>query len=111
MAQDVMVDKSKFDTLLQKMLATPPLPKSEVKVVKPKPKKKKSVTTYVIMDGGEYLGYIAEMASLYDAANNIRSPKEYVVALENGKRRELTASEKVDLELLCIRLPSDFRIH
>ena len=40
MANDVRVDKSKFDTLLRAMLSTPPLPSSEVKVAKPKPKKK-----------------------------------------------------------------------
>jgi hypothetical protein len=28
---EVTVDKNKFDRLLRKMLATPPLPKSEVK--------------------------------------------------------------------------------
>jgi hypothetical protein len=80
------------------------------KVAKPKPKKKKSVTTYVIMDG-ESIGFMAEMASLHEAANNIRSAKEYVVALENGKRRPLNARENSDLELLGIRLPSGFRIH
>ena len=40
MADEIKVDKKKFDALLQKMLKTPPLPKSEVKVAKPKPKKK-----------------------------------------------------------------------
>jgi hypothetical protein len=39
---DINVDKAKFDALLGKMLATPPLPKSEVKVANPKPKKRKS---------------------------------------------------------------------
>jgi hypothetical protein len=43
MIQDVVVNKSKFDRLLRKMLETPPLPKAEVKVANPKPKKKKSV--------------------------------------------------------------------
>lgn len=38
-AQDVKVNKDKFDALLKKMLSTPPLPSSEVKVAKPKPKK------------------------------------------------------------------------
>jgi hypothetical protein len=38
-AEDVKVDKCKFDALLQKMLSTPPLPKSEVKVKKRKPKR------------------------------------------------------------------------
>jgi hypothetical protein len=38
----VTVDKNKFDELLRKMLETPPLPKSEVKVANPKPKKKKN---------------------------------------------------------------------
>jgi hypothetical protein len=41
MPDDAVVEKTKFDTLLRKMLATPPLPKSEVKVAKPKPKKRK----------------------------------------------------------------------
>jgi hypothetical protein len=41
MPEEITVDKSKFDTLLRKMLATPPLPKSEVKVAKPKPNKRK----------------------------------------------------------------------
>jgi hypothetical protein len=41
MADEITVNKRKFDALLQKMLKTPPLPKSEVKVAKPKPKKKK----------------------------------------------------------------------
>jgi hypothetical protein len=42
MPEEITVDKSKFDTLLRKMLDTPPLPKSEVKVAKPKPKRKNS---------------------------------------------------------------------
>jgi len=42
MAQDVTVDKSKFDSLLKKMLATPPLPKAEVKTPRSKPKTKKN---------------------------------------------------------------------
>ena len=37
---DVSVSKSKFDALLGKMLATPPLPRSEIRVSKPKPRKK-----------------------------------------------------------------------
>jgi hypothetical protein len=40
MAQDVKVDKNKFDALLGKMLNTPPLPKAEVKT--PRTKRKKS---------------------------------------------------------------------
>lgn len=40
MSKEVTADKDKFDRLLRKMLATPPLPKSEVEVEKPKPKKK-----------------------------------------------------------------------
>ena len=40
MAEDVKVDKAKFDALLRAMLSPPPLPKSEVKVGKRKPKKK-----------------------------------------------------------------------
>jgi len=42
MAQDIKVDKSKFDSLLGKMLKTPPLPKGEVKTPRSKPKKRKS---------------------------------------------------------------------
>jgi hypothetical protein len=42
MAQDITVDKNKFDSLLGKMLATPPLPKADVKVAKPKPNKRKN---------------------------------------------------------------------
>ena len=42
MAQDITVDKNKFDSLLGKMLVTPPLPKADVKVAKPKPNKRKN---------------------------------------------------------------------
>ncbi len=42
MPDDVTVDKTKFDALLKKMLETPPLPKADVKVANPKPKKKKA---------------------------------------------------------------------
>jgi hypothetical protein len=38
---DITIEKGKFDALLQKMLKTAPLPKSEVRVTKPKPKKRK----------------------------------------------------------------------
>jgi hypothetical protein len=41
MPDDVKVDPDRFNALLRKMLETPPLPKSEVKVANPKPKKKK----------------------------------------------------------------------
>jgi hypothetical protein len=40
MAKDITADKERFNTLLKKMLQTPPLPKTEVKVEKPKPKKR-----------------------------------------------------------------------
>jgi len=40
MAQDLKVDKSKFDSLLGKMVNTAPLPKDEVKTPRSKPKKK-----------------------------------------------------------------------
>jgi hypothetical protein len=40
-SEEITADKSKFDRLLRKMLSTPPLPKSEVKVANPKPKKRK----------------------------------------------------------------------
>ena len=39
--KDVTVNKSKFNALLGKMLATPPLPKSAVRVANPKPNKRK----------------------------------------------------------------------
>jgi hypothetical protein len=42
MAEDVTVNKKKFDSLLKKMLETPPLPKADIKVANPKPKKKKA---------------------------------------------------------------------
>jgi hypothetical protein len=38
-AMDVKVDKSKFDALLKTMFSTPPLPKSDVRVRKRKPRK------------------------------------------------------------------------
>lgn len=41
MPDEIKVDKSKFDTLLKKMLATPPLPKDDVKTPRSKSKKKK----------------------------------------------------------------------
>lgn len=41
-AKDIAVDKDKFDALLGRMLNTPPLPKTDVKVAKPKPKKQKT---------------------------------------------------------------------
>jgi hypothetical protein len=40
MPPEILVDKARFDQLLTKMLNSPPLPKSEVKVKNPKPKKK-----------------------------------------------------------------------
>jgi hypothetical protein len=40
MPDEILVDKAKFDRLLTKMLNTAPLPKSEVKIKNPKPKKK-----------------------------------------------------------------------
>jgi hypothetical protein len=39
LAVKILVDKAKFDRLLVKMLNSPPLPKSQVKVANPKPKK------------------------------------------------------------------------
>jgi hypothetical protein len=42
MPEEITVDKNKFDILLRKMLDTPPLPKSEVRVANPKPKKRKN---------------------------------------------------------------------
>ncbi len=43
-SSEIAVDKDKFDRLLGRMLATPPLPKSEVKVANPKPKKKEDTS-------------------------------------------------------------------
>jgi hypothetical protein len=40
MADEIKADKDKFDRLLRKMLDSSPLPKSEVKVANPKPKKR-----------------------------------------------------------------------
>jgi hypothetical protein len=37
---EIVVGKAMFDRLLARMLNTPPLPKSEIKVAHPKPKKK-----------------------------------------------------------------------
>jgi hypothetical protein len=42
MTTEIVVNKSKFDRLLRKMLETAPLPRAEVKVANPKPKKKKN---------------------------------------------------------------------
>jgi hypothetical protein len=39
MVEDAKVDKVKFDSLLKAMLSTPPLPKSDVRVKKRKPRK------------------------------------------------------------------------
>jgi hypothetical protein len=39
---EIVVNKSKFDALLTRMLNTPPLPKSEVKVRKRKKRGKKA---------------------------------------------------------------------
>ena len=41
MPEEIVVPKAKFDKLLKKMLATPPLPKAEIRVANPKPKKRK----------------------------------------------------------------------
>ena len=41
MGEDVKVDKEKFDALLGAMLSTPPLPKSAVKVSRPRPRHSK----------------------------------------------------------------------
>ena len=41
--EEITADKTKFDSLLRKMLETPPLPKSEVKTPRSKKKRKKSV--------------------------------------------------------------------
>ena len=38
--KEIVVDKTKFDELLTRMLNTPPLPKSEIRVAHPKTTKK-----------------------------------------------------------------------
>jgi hypothetical protein len=40
MTEKILVDKLRFGALLNKMLNTPPLPLTDVKVAKPKPKKR-----------------------------------------------------------------------
>jgi hypothetical protein len=42
MTKEITANKSKFDRLLKKMLETPPLPKADIRVAKPKSKRKKS---------------------------------------------------------------------
>jgi hypothetical protein len=41
MPEEIKVDKSKFDSLLRKMLAIPPLPKDDTQTPRAKPKKRK----------------------------------------------------------------------
>jgi hypothetical protein len=43
MADELVVNKAKFDKLLRKMLETPPLPKADIRVANPKPNKNKGV--------------------------------------------------------------------
>jgi len=41
MTDEIVVEKSKFDTLLRKMLDTPPLPKADIRTPRSKSKPKK----------------------------------------------------------------------
>jgi hypothetical protein len=52
MPPEILVDKAEFDRLLTKMLNSPPLPKSEIKVAKPKPNGRRGVKKSVAVRGG-----------------------------------------------------------
>ena len=55
------------------------------------------VVKYGITDG-EQVGWFAEADSLKQAAALIRNAKEFVIAIENGTPRQLTAEENAELE-------------
>jgi hypothetical protein len=55
------------------------------------------VVRYGIIDG-EQVGWYAEADTLKRAAALIRNAKEFVIAIENGIPRELTAEENTELE-------------
>jgi hypothetical protein len=58
----------------------------------------RSATKYAITDG-EQAGWFAETATLKQAAFLVASANEYVVAIEDGKPRELTTFEVAMVEL------------
>jgi len=60
------------------------------------------MTKYIIMDG-EAVGWYAEAWTLKEIASKIGSAKDYVVAIEEGKMRELTPEE--DAQLQSFRKP------
>jgi hypothetical protein len=55
------------------------------------------VVKYGITDG-EQVGWFAEADTLKRAAALIRNAKEFVIAIENGTPRELTAEENAEFE-------------
>jgi hypothetical protein len=55
------------------------------------------VVKYGITDG-EQVGWFTEADTLKGAAALIRNAKEFVIAIENGKPRQLTAKENAELE-------------
>ena len=55
------------------------------------------VVKYGITDG-EQVGWFAEADTLKRAAALIRNAKEFVIAIENGTPRELTAEESAEFE-------------
>ena len=55
------------------------------------------VIRYGIIDG-EQVGWFAEADTLNRAAALIRNAKHYVIAIENGTPRQLTAEENAELE-------------
>jgi hypothetical protein len=55
------------------------------------------VVKYGITDG-EQVGWFAEADTLRRAAALIRNAKEFVIAIENGTPRELTAEENAEFE-------------
>jgi hypothetical protein len=55
------------------------------------------VIKYGITDG-EQVGWFDEADTLKRAAALIRNAKEFVIAIENGKPRQLTADENAELE-------------
>jgi hypothetical protein len=52
---------------------------------------------YVVMDG-ESCGWYTEAWTLKEIASKIASAKDYVVAFEDGKLRELTPEEQAQLQ-------------
>jgi len=55
------------------------------------------VVKYGVTDG-EQVGWFAEADTLKKAATLIRNAKEFVIAIENGTPRALTAEENAEFE-------------